>query len=105
MSHRATQTRHSTLVHLQMNGSQSYCGVISFCYAPAVVNRYNMCLNCFGKDHGASQWTAEKLGLEKIVEYSDTTISRRQKVSASSRKMKVTLGRFSHNISKVIAEE
>lgn len=65
---RAVQTKHSPIIHLQADSGKTYCGTWPFCAAPMVVNRINMCLNCFGKGHGIDKWTAQRLGLERIVE-------------------------------------
>lgn len=66
---RAVQTMSSSLVHLYDNNrSKTVCGLFPSKNAALVVHRNLFCMNCFGKDHGVKEWTASKLGLEKIYE-------------------------------------
>lgn len=66
---RAVQTKYSLLVHLfPDSGSKTFCGVIPYGKAPAIIHRLQLCKNCFKHNGGVDSWTASQLGVEKIYE-------------------------------------
>lgn len=58
------------IVHLlPSTGQKTVCGNKPVGAAPRVVSRAQLCKSCFGVDRGVMGcWTAEKLGVEKIIE-------------------------------------
>jgi hypothetical protein len=91
-------TGFSSVIHLRQDETlKTNCGLVPYKNAPKVIHRYLMCMNCFGVDHGAKQWTAEKLGVEKIYEPVDVNNELRRKVSVGQAKRRpiVTLPKVS----------